>query len=84
MILGNKCDIEEQRRIPKERGESITNENGIKFLKTSAKTNVNVEKAVLQISESILGKLPGTSQPSTNITPTKHEKAANNTAAKCC
>ena len=84
MILGNKCDMEEQRRIPKERGESIARENGIKFLETSAKTNVNVEEAFLQISESILDKLPGTSQPSTNITPTKHEKAANNTLAKCC
>merc|ERR1712198_419784 len=37
MIIGNKCDMEEQRLISKERGEAIARENGIPFLETSAK-----------------------------------------------
>lgn len=56
MILGNKCDMEDKRVIAKERGESIAKENGIRFLETSAKTNVNIEKAFTQLSESILDK----------------------------
>ena len=70
MIIGNKCDMEEQRLISKERGESIAKENGIPFLETSAKNNINVEEAFLQMSERILDKLPGSvPESSPNIVP---------------
>ncbi|XP_002730366.1 ras-related protein Rab-10-like [Saccoglossus kowalevskii] len=58
MLLGNKCDMEDKRMIPKERGESIAREHGIKFLETSAKSNVNVEKAFMTLAEDILRKTP--------------------------
>ena len=83
MILGNKCDMEEQRQIPKERGESISRDNGITFLETSAKNNINIEEAFMQISERILDKLPGavpvTSAPTVPLTSSK--KQASST---CC
>jgi len=63
MILGNKCDMEDKRVITKERGEVIAKENGVKFLETSAKTNVNIEKAFVELSESILDKFPGVQEP---------------------
>eukprot|EP00088_Acartia_fossae_P006057 TRINITY_DN12766_c0_g1_i3.p1 TRINITY_DN12766_c0_g1~~TRINITY_DN12766_c0_g1_i3.p1 ORF type:complete len:202 (-),score=38.72 TRINITY_DN12766_c0_g1_i3:474-1079(-) len=56
MILGNKCDMEDKRVISYERGQSIAKEHGLRFLETSAKTNVNVETAFLQLAESILDK----------------------------
>jgi len=59
MILGNKCDMEDKRVISKERGETIARENSVKFLETSAKTNVNIERAFTELSESILDKFPG-------------------------
>jgi len=59
MILANKCDMEEKRVISKERGESIARENGVRFLETSAKTNVNIERAFMELSENILEKTPG-------------------------
>merc|ERR1711953_1193102 len=34
----------------------IANENGIYFMETSAKTNVNIEKAFIQLAEAILDK----------------------------
>ena len=84
MILGNKCDMEEQRKISKERGESIASENGIPFLETSAKNNINVEEAFLQMSERILDKLPGpesqTSKPPHTIVP----NTSPNKQSKCC
>ena len=82
MILGNKCDMDEQRRIPKERGEAIARENGIHFLETSAKTNVNIEEAFLQISESILDKIPGETQHSAQVVPLTRPE--HNSPSKCC
>jgi len=56
MILGNKCDMTDKRVISKERGEAIAREHSIRFLETSAKTNINVEQAFVQLAESILEK----------------------------
>ena len=44
MIVGNKCDMSESRVISKESGESLADEYGIKFIETSAKANINVQK----------------------------------------
>ena len=62
MLLGNKCDMAGQRQILKGRGEAFAIQNGIKFLETSPNTNVNIDEAFLQIAESILDKLPKTTQ----------------------
>ncbi|XP_038640263.1 ras-related protein Rab-8-like isoform X3 [Scyliorhinus canicula] len=44
MILGNKCDVNEKRQVPKEQGEKLAIDYGIKFLETSAKSSINVEE----------------------------------------
>lgn len=69
MILGNKCDMDDKRVISKERGETIARENGIQFLETSAKTNVNIEKAFVDLSETILDNTPGVMEPRQPLPP---------------
>ncbi|KAK7067922.1 Ras-related protein Rab-10 [Halocaridina rubra] len=59
MILGNKCDMEDKRVIPKAKGEAIAIEHNIRFLETSAKANINIEQAFLELAEAILNKTPG-------------------------
>ncbi|XP_021363770.1 ras-related protein Rab-10-like [Mizuhopecten yessoensis] len=59
MILGNKCDMENKRQVSKDRGESIAKEHSIPFLETSAKANINVEKAFMDLANAILLKTPG-------------------------
>lgn len=59
MILGNKCDMTDKRVVSKERGESIAREHDIRFMETSAKANVNIEKAFRELAEAILDKTAG-------------------------
>ncbi|XP_050032099.1 ras-related protein Rab-10 [Dermacentor andersoni] len=56
MILGNKCDMEDKRLISRERGEAVAIDHNIRFMETSAKTNVNIERAFTELAEAILNK----------------------------
>lgn len=57
MILGNKCDMQDKRVVSKDRGETIAREHGIRFLETSAKANINIDRAFLDLAEAILNKV---------------------------
>merc|ERR1711907_813524 len=57
MILGNKCDMEDQRMVSTEDGQKLADEYGVPFLETSAKSSTNVEKAFFQMARSIKAKM---------------------------
>lgn len=61
LILGNKCDMEARRVVPTEQGEQLAKSKGLKFLETSAKANINIDKAFTMIAEDILQKTPNPS-----------------------
>ena len=44
VLVGNKCDLADQRVITTEQGEALASKFGCKFLEASAKTKVNVEQ----------------------------------------
>ena len=44
LLIGNKCDLEEWREVPKEEGEQFAQSLDIPFLETSAKTGYNINK----------------------------------------
>ncbi|NWW06836.1 RAB10 protein, partial [Oreocharis arfaki] len=69
MLLGNKCDMEDKRVVPKAKGEQIAREHGIRFFETSAKANINIEKAFLTLAEDILRKVGAASIPLEQISP---------------
>ena len=43
-LIGNKCDWEARRVVPRDRGEELARSQGIPFLETSAKTNHNIDE----------------------------------------
>ncbi|CAD6910348.1 unnamed protein product [Tilletia caries] len=45
MLVGNKCDKVQEREVSKEEGQALANRLGCKFVESSAKTCVNVERA---------------------------------------
>eukprot|EP00467_Chlorarachnion_reptans_P003557 CAMPEP_0114501656 /NCGR_PEP_ID=MMETSP0109-20121206/8612_1 /TAXON_ID=29199 /ORGANISM="Chlorarachnion reptans, Strain CCCM449" /LENGTH=118 /DNA_ID=CAMNT_0001679395 /DNA_START=381 /DNA_END=737 /DNA_ORIENTATION=+ len=53
LLIGNKCDMKDQRMIEKERGTILANEYDIKFFETSAKQNINVTEAFYAIASDI-------------------------------
>merc|ERR1712142_357186 len=77
MILGNKCDMEDKRMVSKERGESIAREHGIRFLETSAKANINVETAFMDLAQAILDKTPGKAAETNVINPNSGARPGN-------
>jgi len=57
ILIGNKCDILEQKKIDKEQGQALADEYGIKFLETSAKSNIGVEEAFFTLARDIKKRL---------------------------
>lgn len=45
VLIGNKCDMINQRVVEKERGQALADEYGIPFFETSAKTRLNIGEA---------------------------------------
>ena len=56
IIIGNKCDLEEERMVQKEEGEKIAENYGFQFYEVSNKTGVNVDEAVNCLVSKILEK----------------------------
>lgn len=50
LLVGNKSDLEASRQVKAEEGKTLADSLGIKFLETSAKDAVNVEKAFTTLS----------------------------------
>ena len=54
LVLGNKCDLEEERQISNEQAEEFCQGINVNFIETSAKDNVNVETAFVTLAEQAL------------------------------
>lgn len=52
ILVGNKCDMEDERVISFERGKQLADQLGVEFFETSAKENVNVKVSVLRSASS--------------------------------
>ena len=52
-MVGNKCDLEELRKVSTEEGMELAKHYEIPFLETSAKNSVNVESSFITMSKEI-------------------------------
>lgn len=42
ILIGNKCDMLEKKVISKEQGQALADEYNVKFMETSAKSNIGI------------------------------------------
>ena len=56
VLIGNKCDLEDQRQVTKEQGEEKSSKLEIAFLETSAFSGENLEKAFEMMMNEIYKK----------------------------
>ncbi|CAA6660218.1 unnamed protein product [Spirodela intermedia] len=69
LLVGNKCDLVEDKVVDTEKAKAFADELGIPFLETSAKDSINVEQAFLTMSAEIkkrMGSQPGSDRPSSS------------------
>jgi Ras-related protein Rap-1A/Ras-related protein Rap-1B len=59
VLVGNKCDLSDQRVITTEQGEALAGKFSCKFLEASAKTKVNVDQIFLDLVRQITPTLGG-------------------------
>ena len=57
VLIGNKCDLKNEREVPLVDGETFANENNMIFFETSAKENVNVFKAFETVVDAIVNDI---------------------------
>jgi GTPase SAR1 family protein len=54
ILIGNKCDLENQRVVTYDEGKEFAEVNGMNFFETSAKTTLFVQEAFDKLTEEIL------------------------------
>eukprot|EP00012_Vannella_robusta_P010621 CAMPEP_0206197832 /NCGR_PEP_ID=MMETSP0166-20121206/9280_1 /ASSEMBLY_ACC=CAM_ASM_000260 /TAXON_ID=95228 /ORGANISM="Vannella robusta, Strain DIVA3 518/3/11/1/6" /LENGTH=210 /DNA_ID=CAMNT_0053615577 /DNA_START=45 /DNA_END=677 /DNA_ORIENTATION=- len=57
MLIGNKSDLSSQRDVQYEEAKKFSDENGLIFMETSAKTGENVEEAFLKTAGMIFQRV---------------------------
>ncbi|ORX96669.1 ras-domain-containing protein [Basidiobolus meristosporus CBS 931.73] len=57
IIVGNKCDIEDKKVVTKDQGLALAEEFEVRYVETSAKSNIGVEEAFFSLARDIKKRL---------------------------
>jgi len=60
ILVGNKCDLEDERKVTKEQGEQLASSWRCVPMETSAKSKINVESVFYELVKQINKKTPDT------------------------
>jgi Ras-related protein Rab-1A len=57
ILVGNKCDIEEKRKVSCDTGKELADSLGIQFLEVSAKDSTNIDDIFLKLVTELINKV---------------------------
>ncbi|XP_065529423.1 ras-related protein Rab-3B isoform X3 [Lathamus discolor] len=57
ILVGNKCDMEDERIVPVEKGKSLADQLGFDYFEASAKENINVRQVFERLVDIICEKM---------------------------
>ena len=60
LLVGNKCDLEEERVVSRQEGQDFADSLGVSFLETSAKQRVNIDESFMTLTKQVYELLPDT------------------------
>lgn len=63
ILVGNKCDLDDERKVTKEQGESLASQWRCIPMETSAKSKINVETAFFELVKLINNRQPVVEPP---------------------
>ncbi|XP_069915207.1 ras-related protein Rab-3D [Oryctolagus cuniculus] len=66
ILVGNKCDLEDERAVPAEDGRRLADDLGFEFFEASAKENINVRQVFERLVDSICEKMNESLEPSSS------------------
>ena len=84
IILGNKCDLESERKINKEEGDNLAKKYNSQFFEVSAQNGKNIDKSFLCLVQSILKDVNNSYSSRRGSQIDKQSFSANNKKRKCC
>ena len=87
ILVGNKCDMENERKVTVEQGKDFAAQYGMKFFETSTKESTNVSDAFISMTKEIIKSANNkkSSGPKTNnviVAPTAGKSI--NQKSGCC
>ncbi|XP_032990629.1 ras-related protein Rab-3D isoform X2 [Rhinolophus ferrumequinum] len=66
ILVGNKCDLEDERVVPAEDGRRLAEDLGFEFFEASAKENINVKQVFERLVDVICEKMNESLEPSSS------------------
>ncbi|KAF2771478.1 ras-like protein [Teratosphaeria nubilosa] len=90
IVVGNKCDLENEREVSTEEGKQLARSFGCKFIETSAKSRINVDNAFYDIVREIrkynkdMSGYPGGSSSQAKGPQDKMDMDGQESEAGCC
>ncbi|KAF9981375.1 hypothetical protein BGZ65_004016, partial [Modicella reniformis] len=67
VLVGNKCDLEGDRKVPREKGVNLSHRwGGTPFYETSARTRINVDEVFYDLVRMINRQYPTKNDKSKN------------------
>ena len=91
LLVGNKIDDTENRKVTKEQGEQLAKDFEINFIETSAKNDINVAEAFTMIANSVYKSFFESNETSSTTTGGEKEiklgktnESVKNNGVSCC